>query len=130
MAMMRADVREDEKATVARFIRGLRAEIADVVELQHYLDMGELLDKTVKVERRLKRRGATRQNSNFQTKNWRNSTMKSEINRPSGVSSGCPKFIKTKLSSGCTKFIKTKWSVERSFEAERSIFQADSKGRI
>ncbi|XP_071912327.1 uncharacterized protein [Coffea arabica] len=79
MAMMRADVREDEEATMARFIWGLRAEIADVVELQHYLDMGELLDKTVKVERRLKRRGATRQNSNFQTKNWRNLTIKSEI---------------------------------------------------
>ena len=57
MAMMRADVHEDEEATTARFIRGLRAEIADVVELQHYLDMGELMEKAIKVERRLKRRG-------------------------------------------------------------------------
>ena len=75
MAMTRADVREDEEATMARFIRGLRTDIANVVELQHYLDMGELLDKAIKVERRLKRRGITRQNSNFQFGNWRNTAM-------------------------------------------------------
>ncbi|XP_071909708.1 uncharacterized protein [Coffea arabica] len=78
MAMMRADVREDEEATMARFARGLRAEIGDVVELQHYLNMGELLDKAVKMERRLKRRGTTCQNPNFQSRNCRSSTIRSE----------------------------------------------------
>ena len=96
MAMMRADVHEDLEANMARFLRGLRAEIADVVELQHYLDMGELSDKAIKVERRLKRRGTTRQNSNFQSENWRNQTLKGEVSplitlnsaKPSGISSG------------------------------------------
>ena len=40
MSMMRADVREDEEATMARFLGGLRPDIADFVELQLYLDMG------------------------------------------------------------------------------------------
>ena len=65
MVMMRADIREDEEATMARFLGGLRPEIADIVEVQHYLDMGELLDKAIKVERRFKRRGTVRQTSNF-----------------------------------------------------------------
>ncbi|XP_071933924.1 uncharacterized protein [Coffea arabica] len=96
MAMVRVDVHEDLKAIMAQFLRGLRAEIVNVVELQHYFDMGELLDKTIEVERKLKRRGTTRQNSNFQYENWRNSTIKGEISpsiaqnsaKPSGVSSG------------------------------------------
>ncbi|XP_071933757.1 uncharacterized protein [Coffea arabica] len=82
MSMMRADVHEDEEATMARFLGGLRPDIADIVELQHYLDMGELLDKAIKVERRFKRRGTVRQNSNFQSKNWRNTPLKRE-DRPS-----------------------------------------------
>ena len=58
MAMMRADVHEDLEATMAQFLRGLRTEIADIVELHHYLDLNKLLDKTIKVERRLKMRGS------------------------------------------------------------------------
>nr|XP_027088741.1 uncharacterized protein LOC113710095 [Coffea arabica] len=96
MAMLRADVREDIEATVARFLRGLHAEIADVVELQHYLDMDELLDKAVKVERRLKRRGIPHQSSSVQSGNWRPPPYKGELThtseqksaRASGVSNG------------------------------------------
>ena len=72
MAMMRADVREDSETTMAQFLRGLRAEIADIVELQHYHDKGELLDKAIKVERRLKRRGTTRNYASTYTPNQRN----------------------------------------------------------
>nr|XP_027083475.1 uncharacterized protein LOC113705765 [Coffea arabica] len=83
MAMLRADVREDIEATMARFLRGLHAEIADVVELQHYLDMDELLDKSVKVERRLKRRGIPHQSSSVQFGNWRTPPYKGEITHTS-----------------------------------------------
>lgn len=78
MAMMRADIREDSEATMARFLRGLRAEIADIVELHHYLDIEELVDKANKVEKRLKRRGTPRPTSNFQPGNWRNQPSKEE----------------------------------------------------
>ena len=69
--MMRADVREDLAATMARCLRGLRTDIADIVELYHYLDLNELLDKAIKVERRLNRRDSARANPTFQSSNWR-----------------------------------------------------------
>ncbi|XP_071914093.1 uncharacterized protein [Coffea arabica] len=56
MAIMKANLCEDGEATMARFLHGLRPEIAKVMELQHYLDMNEMLKKAVTVERRLKRR--------------------------------------------------------------------------
>lgn len=37
IAIIRANVEEDRVATMARFLRGLNLDIANVVELQHYL---------------------------------------------------------------------------------------------
>ncbi|XP_071927434.1 uncharacterized protein [Coffea arabica] len=51
MLMMRADVNEDAETTMAQFLNGLKSNIAEIVELQHYMDMSEMLDKAVKVER-------------------------------------------------------------------------------
>ncbi|XP_038973206.1 uncharacterized protein LOC120105113 [Phoenix dactylifera] len=51
IAMIRANVEEDREATMARFIGGLKKEIADVVELQHYIEMEDLLHKAILVER-------------------------------------------------------------------------------
>ena len=47
IAMIRANVEEDREATMARFIGGLKKEIADVVELQHYVEMEDLLHKAI-----------------------------------------------------------------------------------
>ncbi|XP_071926180.1 uncharacterized protein [Coffea arabica] len=60
--MLRADVQEDLEATMARFLSWLRPDIAERVELQHYMELHELVDKAIKVEQRLKRRGTTRSN--------------------------------------------------------------------
>ena len=54
IAMIRANVEEDREATMARFIGGLKKEIVDVVELQHYVEMEDLLHKFIQVERQLK----------------------------------------------------------------------------
>ena len=62
--MLRADIVEDREATMARFLSGLRAEIADKVEMYHYVEIKDMLEKALKVERRLKRRG---QNRTFST---------------------------------------------------------------
>ncbi|XP_071924863.1 uncharacterized protein [Coffea arabica] len=56
IAMLRADIVEDREATMARFLSGLRPEIADQVEMHHYVDLHDMLDKAIKIERRLKRR--------------------------------------------------------------------------
>ncbi|KAF7839296.1 putative gag-pol polyprotein [Senna tora] len=42
IAMIRANVLEDREATMARFICGLNKEIANVVELQHYVEIEDL----------------------------------------------------------------------------------------
>ena len=60
ITMLRADIVEDREATMARFLNGLRPKIAELVELQNYVDMPELIDKASKIERRLKRRGNPR----------------------------------------------------------------------
>ena len=39
MPLMKAGLCENGEATMARFLHGLRPEIAEVVELQHYLDI-------------------------------------------------------------------------------------------
>ncbi|XP_071923173.1 uncharacterized protein [Coffea arabica] len=78
MAITKADLREDDEATMARFLHSLRPKIAEVVELQHYLDMNEMLEKAVTVERRLKRRGSARQGTTYQAGNWRTPQPKKE----------------------------------------------------
>ena len=39
IAMIRANVEEDKEATMARFLNGLNQDIANVVELQHYVEL-------------------------------------------------------------------------------------------
>lgn len=43
IAMIRADVEEDREATMARFLNGLNQEIANIVELQHYVEIEEMV---------------------------------------------------------------------------------------
>nr|XP_027098880.1 uncharacterized protein LOC113718158 [Coffea arabica] len=82
ITMLRADIVEDKEATMVRFLNGLRPEIAELVELQNYVDMLELIDKASKIERRLNRRGNSRNPSFSATPLWRgNPTFEQE--RPS-----------------------------------------------
>ncbi|XP_071901083.1 uncharacterized protein [Coffea arabica] len=101
--MLRASIVEDREVTMARFLNGLRPEIAELVKLQNYVDMPELIDKASKIERRLKRRGNPRNPSFSATPLWRVNptfererpntgvskfTHKSEL--PKQVYHGCP----------------------------------------
>ncbi|XP_071926127.1 uncharacterized protein [Coffea arabica] len=68
ISMLRADIQENREATMARFLNGLRAEIADQLELQYYVEIEDMVEKAIKIEQRLKRRGTTRNyNSHPQT---------------------------------------------------------------
>ena len=64
IAMIRANVEEDRKATmarflhrlnrnIARFLHGLNKKIADLVELHHYVDMDDILHMVIKIEKQL-----------------------------------------------------------------------------
>jgi hypothetical protein len=60
VAMIRGNVEEDREATMARFLSGFNRDIANEVELQHYV---EVKDMAMKVESQLKRKGAARYTS-------------------------------------------------------------------
>ena len=59
MSMIRVNVNEDEEVTMSRFLNGLNTNIANVVELQSYVDLEELVHLAIKVEGQLKRKGNT-----------------------------------------------------------------------
>ena len=49
IALIRANV-EDREATMARFLNGLNRDIANVVELQHYVELEDMVHMAIKVE--------------------------------------------------------------------------------
>ena len=57
IAMIRANVEEDREATMTRFLSGLNKNIANLVELQHYMEIEDMVDVAMKIERQLKRKG-------------------------------------------------------------------------
>ena len=48
---------EDGETIMARFVVGLNREIANIVELQHYVELKDMVHMAIKVENQLKRRG-------------------------------------------------------------------------
>ena len=58
--MIRANVQEDREATMAIFLSGLNHEIANVVDLQHYVEIEDVVHMAMKVERQLKQVFPTR----------------------------------------------------------------------
>ena len=72
MLMARANVVEEDEVTMVRFIGGLNSDIRDVVELQEYVEMNDLVHKATQVEQQLKRKSMTRRHSsNFAQTCWR-----------------------------------------------------------
>ena len=63
MAMIRANIEEDRKVTMARFLAGLNCDIRDAVELQDYVELEDLVHLAMKVEKQLRRKDSTRHGS-------------------------------------------------------------------
>ncbi|KAK1581185.1 hypothetical protein Q3G72_003854 [Acer saccharum] len=79
IAMIRADVEEDREATMARFLNGLNRDIANVVEMQHYVELTDMVRMAIKVEQQLKRRGSTRVGQNLgSSSSWKPNWSKRE----------------------------------------------------
>ena len=53
--IMKANVEEDREATMARFLAGLNREIANQVDLHHYVEIEKMLHMAIKVEQQLKK---------------------------------------------------------------------------
>ncbi|KAK9177708.1 hypothetical protein WN943_026897 [Citrus x changshan-huyou] len=76
IAMIKANVEEDIEATMARFLNGLNWKIADKVELQHYVEIEEMVHKSIKIEQQLKRRGNSRATLSSSSTPWKSSYVK------------------------------------------------------
>ena len=50
IAMIRANLEEDREATMVRFLNGLNRDIVNVVELQHYVELENMVHMVIKVE--------------------------------------------------------------------------------
>ncbi|KAJ4723253.1 Zinc finger, CCHC-type [Melia azedarach] len=92
VAMIRVNVEEDNEAIMARFLNGLNKEISNVVELQPFMELEDLLHLALKVEKQLKTRGSTKCSFSY------TSSFKSNWRKDDKASSSKPK-IKSKEAS-------------------------------
>ncbi|PKI40921.1 hypothetical protein CRG98_038686 [Punica granatum] len=99
VAMIRANVEEDREATMARFLAGLNQEIKNAVELQHYVELEDMVHMAIKIENQFKRRGNTRASQSPSTFTWKpnqwkkdekQSTSKSKTEQKQDVTSHVP----------------------------------------
>ena len=51
------DIATDRKAIMTRFLNGLNHEVVNVVELQHYVELEDMVYMAIKMKRQIKRRG-------------------------------------------------------------------------
>jgi len=56
MALIRANLHENEDALIVKFLNRLNHDIRDIVELHNYLDLQELVHQAIRVEQQLKRK--------------------------------------------------------------------------
>ncbi|RDY11947.1 hypothetical protein CR513_03316, partial [Mucuna pruriens] len=78
VAMTRANVKKDREITMFRFIGGLKKMIADVVELQHYMEIEDLLHKAIQLERQLKSKSSSKFAS-FSSSSWRSNWKNNKV---------------------------------------------------
>ena len=78
IAMIRVNVEEDREATMARFLNMLNRDIANVVELQHYVELEDMVHMAIKVERQLKRKGSQSFQNPSSSASWRPNGRKDE----------------------------------------------------
>ncbi|KAE9592380.1 putative nucleotidyltransferase, Ribonuclease H [Lupinus albus] len=73
LALLRSNFEEDREATMARFLHGLNQDIQDVVELQYYVELDDLVQQAMKVEQQLRRKNSkfsSSSSSKFQASKW------------------------------------------------------------
>uniref|UniRef100_A0A2N9I939 Reverse transcriptase domain-containing protein n=1 Tax=Fagus sylvatica TaxID=28930 RepID=A0A2N9I939_FAGSY len=105
VAMIRANVEEDREATMARFLSGLNRDIANVIELQHYVEIEDMVHMAMKVERQLRRKGTARytsvSNTTWKSKWDRNdlAEAKRKTEPPKGKDEGTSNKPKDRIST-------------------------------
>ncbi|XP_057789811.1 uncharacterized protein LOC131006667, partial [Salvia miltiorrhiza] len=83
VATIRANVVEEREATMARFLTGLHWDIRDKVELQHYVELEDMVHMAIKIENQLKRRGNNISNGSSSKGNqWKKEAPPREEKKP------------------------------------------------
>ncbi|KAJ4717052.1 Transposon Ty3-I Gag-Pol polyprotein [Melia azedarach] len=140
VALIRVNVEEDNEVTMARFLNGLNKEISNVVKLQPYTELEDLLHLALKVEKQLKMRGSTNNffsyTSSFKS-NWRKddkaSSFKPKTESKEASKTSNPGKDKSKLDSTInTKNIKCfkcqgVGHYKRDCPNQRNIFMLDGE---
>ncbi|XP_012829807.1 PREDICTED: uncharacterized protein LOC105950964 [Erythranthe guttata] len=125
VAMIRASVQEDREATMARFLHGLNREIADVVEMQHYVELTDMVHQAIKVEQQLKRRNLARKGTCAITSNsWKAAPKRDEW--PSTK----PKFEPSKDAKPATTFKQGNTEPSTSKNRDMKCFKCHGMGHI
>jgi len=62
---------EDREATIARFLNGLNQDIANVVELQHYIELEDMVHMATKLERQLRKGHARPAFNSVSSSSWK-----------------------------------------------------------
>ncbi|KAK5842784.1 hypothetical protein PVK06_005176 [Gossypium arboreum] len=100
VAMIRAAIEEDREATMARFLAGLNRDIANIVELQHYVKVMDMVHMAIKVEKQLKRKGVSYPYSTSCTTKWSQGINKASIRSKDPVVATKPNHPSGKTSKG------------------------------
>jgi len=92
IALIQANMIEDREATRARFLNGLNRDIANVVELQHCMELEDMVHIATKVERQIKRRGSTcfLTNSASSSSIWRSNLKRVGVVQPKRYTKASP----------------------------------------
>lgn len=69
--MIRANIEKDGEATMVLFLAGFNSKIGEEVELQYYVELGDWVDKIIKVEEQLKAKRLRSDLSSSSSVNWR-----------------------------------------------------------
>ena len=75
---IRTCIRNYREATMVRFLNGLNQDIANVVELQHYVELEDMVHMAIKVEWQLKRKGTLSFQNPGSSVSWRLNGRKDE----------------------------------------------------
>ncbi|XP_035546592.1 uncharacterized protein LOC109014453 [Juglans regia] len=125
VAMIRANVEEDREATMARFLHGLNREIADIVEMQHNVELTDMVHQAIKVEEQFKRKGLARRGLPMATtSSWKTTPKRVEQQQNK------PKFESSKNAN--LKTATTSGTIETSSSKTRDIkcFKCQGRGHI
>ena len=84
VAMARTNIEEDREATMARFLAGLNRQIQNAIELQHYVELEDMVHIAIKIANQVKRRDSsnTRFAPSSSSSTWKSNQWRKEEKSP------------------------------------------------